>query len=87
MPNNLLREFSTLRIVFDGRIGFHSGKDGHDHLVRSFALELREPFIELSRFFLRNDPGVVIEIAGRFRRNDFGGRDFGGEKDAKKNRG
>ncbi len=70
----------TLCVILNRRIALHFRKYRDHDLIGRFTLELRELLVEVQRGFLRNDAGVVVEIAGRLGRNDFGGLARQGDK-------
>ena len=79
----------ALGVIGDGRVALHLAENGDHHLVRSFALELRELLVQPQRRFLGDDARVIIEIAGWLRRNGFSGADdrAGEDPDSDKKRG
>lgn len=64
---------NSLAVIFHRGIAFHFSEDGDYDLVRGFPLELGELLIETEPCFLGNYAGVIIEIAGWFRRDNFRG--------------
>ena len=63
----------ALGVILDGGIGLHLSENSDQNLIRCFTLELGEPLIETERRLFRDNPSVVVEIAGWFRRNSLGG--------------
>ena len=63
----------ALCVIRDVRVTLHFRKHSNHNLVRSVALKLGQLLIEAMSGFLRNDASVIIKVAVRFRRNDFGG--------------
>lgn len=61
----------ALRVSRDVVIALHLRINRDYDLVRSFALELRELFVETICRALRNGRGVIVKVSGRFRRNRF----------------
>src|ERR1700730_2394184 len=63
----------ALRVIRDVRLALHFWKYCDDHLIRGFALELRELIVEAFGRTLGNDARVIITDRRRFRWHDLGG--------------
>src|SRR6266480_3217892 len=59
-------------VVGDIGITLHFRKNRYDNLIGGFALKLRELLVKPERRLLRNDSSIIVKIARRFWRNNFG---------------
>ena len=58
-------------VIVNRRVRLHLRIDGDQDLVGALALEIFERLVQLRRRAGGDDSGIIVEIGGRRRRNDF----------------